>query len=528
MGGQEQGKSIMNHLKTKILFIIVLFSVLPNTSSASFKIKEPLVQLCKKIFANKTSKNSHTDPENSDYFIINHHLNMAIPYIRNDPILLRHLEEFRADITPLLEGENPPPDLPHIQKKFNRLVLPWLFWRSTEVNTDSKSFLKMKFKDNNGNNLQEWGEESLGRSLNEQEVQALEEAYSYDIGWEDIKLDVQFFTKQKILEEAGFSEKEMDQLGRKATLRGRKTIALEAPQRTSIETELTAQGYDPDNIKGIDEIEELMAVGKQLLDLKWDRIDIYTAHIPYLAQKLREYIAYMETAAGNSTQRKSFEQLKEYVEILIAEKGVSYDKWLAVSLRLADILSEVSYPIHVMVRDLLWIFPNRIVMPTIAGVVGIMALNGTRSEKVESIALVKQDTLVDGNELTPISVVYHDKTHILHNAGTDKSFYDELKKLRGKLPVKIIQNAETAYHNLTHESSNKIKFNNDFLEITVKTLRFELISNFFRFQYIHNKQEEAFKTIAQEELKQKAQVIIDDFMYVFNKINQSKAQQANP
>ena len=512
---------MMNNLKTKSLFVIVLFLGSPSTSYARFEIKKSISRFCEKVFTNRASRSSHTDTEDFDYFIINH-LNTVISYSRDDPILLRYLEEFRTNVTPLLGKENSLSDLFRIQKRFDRLIFPWLFWRSAE--RDSKNLFKMEFRDNNRNRLQEWAEDSLGRSLNEQEVQALKEAYSYDIGWVDIRLDVQFFTKQKILKEAGFSEREMDQLGRKTTLRGRKTLVLEIPQRTSIETALRARGYEPDFIKGIDETEELKVAGKQLLD-KLDEIGIYTVHSPYLGQKLREYIAYMEEGISNSTQREKFDRLKEYVEILIEEEGVTYDKWLAVSLRLADILSESTNPRPILLQNLLKILPKRIVMPTIAGLIGYMSLSGTRSEKVESIALVRQNTFVDGNELTPIGVVNHDKVHVTNNNGTDKSFYNELENLRGKLPVKIIQNAELAYHNITHESQNKVEFNSDFLEIIIDTLRFELLSNFFRFQYIHQyKSEEEFEAVDPEDLKRKAQVIIDDFTHVFNEINQRKAR----
>ena len=496
---------MMNNLKTKILFLIVLLLGSPSVSYSRFKIREAIVRFCENTFANKVRKSARTN--------INY-LNQMIPHFEGDPVLLRHLEEFHADVMPFLTGErNSLSDLLSIQKKFNRLISTWLFWRSTETGS---IFFDVQISEGIRRKLQKWGEDSLGRSLNEQETQALKEAYSYNVKRTDIRLDVQFFTKQKILREAGFSEREMDQLGRKLTLRGRKTIVLEIPQIASIEAALRAQGYEPDHIKGMDETKELMVAGKQLLD-KLDETDIYTAHIPYLAQKLKQYIAYMEKGISNSTQRERFERLKEYVEILIEEEGVTYDKYLAVSLRSAHILLEGDIPISF--QSLLRLFPKRIVMPTIAGLIGYMSLSETRSEKVESIALVRKNKFVDGVEMTPTGVIYHDMAHILDSDRTDKIFYNGLKKLRGKLPAKIIQNAVLAYHLLTHESSAKVTFTNKLLEITVHNLRFELLSNFFPTTSKKSKEEREEK-VDFEVWKQKAQVIIDDFIYVFHEINQ--------
>lgn len=531
---------MMNSLKIKSLFALVLFLSISSASYARFEVKRTVFRFCEKVFKIRVSKNTHMSTEDLGHSIINHLTMVVVGNRRDDPVLSRYIDEFRANILSLIQREenslsdsslssyfdkfranatslfqkegNSLSELLHIQERFNRLIFPWLFWRSTERN--SKEIFNMRgLRGSNKNRLRKWAEDSLGRSLNEQEVQALEEAYSYDIGWMDIRLDVQFFTKQKILKEAGFSEKEMDQLGRKATLQGSGTIALEIPQRTSIETLLRGQGYEPDSIKGMDETEELKVVGKQVLE-RFDEIGkYYTVHSPYLAQKLKEYIAYMEKGISNSIQRKNFERLKEYLKILIEEEGVTYDKFLAVSLRSVDILSENDRPNSLLLQDFLKLLPERIAMPTIAGLIGYMSLNDTRSEKVESIALVRENTFVDGNELTPIGVVNHEKFHIIDADRTDRNFYNKLKQLRGKLPVETVQNAEIAYHNLTHESQTVPLFTIDFLEMTIDSLRFELLSNFFRLQY---KNEEEFRAADFKDLEQKAQVIIDDFEYVFN------------
>ena len=90
-------------------------------------------------------------------------------------------------------------------------------------------------------------------------------------------------------------------------MRGRRTIALEIPKRASIEAYLRMRGYLPAYIRGMDEIEELIAVGNQLREKE---VNPYEDHIPYLARKLREYIAHMEIGIRNSTQEEQFDSFK--------------------------------------------------------------------------------------------------------------------------------------------------------------------------------------------------------------------------
>lgn len=87
----------------------------------------------------------------------------------------------------------------------------------------------------------------------------------------------------------------------------------------------------------MDEWEKWIAVGKQLREQK--EADAYTVYFPYLARKLREDIAYMETGIKTSWQREQFELLKAYIALIIKEEAVTYEQWLAVSLRFSDILS---------------------------------------------------------------------------------------------------------------------------------------------------------------------------------------------
>ena len=73
---------------------------------------------------------------------------------------------------------------------------------------------------------------------------------------------------------------------------------LEIPPGTLTESYLRVRGYSPIYTRGMEEIEELIAVGKQLR-----KVNPYETHVPYLGRKLREYIVFMETGITNSRQQ---------------------------------------------------------------------------------------------------------------------------------------------------------------------------------------------------------------------------------
>lgn len=147
------------------------------------------------------------------------------------PTLLRYLYRFKTQAELFLTQRISLSASLNIQRKLDGLVLPWALWGTTTLG--KAVFISIKdpeksFKES----FQEWGEVSIGRSLSEKEIQALTEIYSYSerrdveamsIGW-DMMVATRYFLKQKILREAGFSEKEREQLGWKTVLRTDRTI----------------------------------------------------------------------------------------------------------------------------------------------------------------------------------------------------------------------------------------------------------------------------------------------------------------
>lgn len=454
-------------------------------------------------------------------------------WFHQHPILLRDLLKFREELESLLKQKPSRSDSLHMQDKLERMVLPWVFWRPKSIERDA--FVKHSEKAITGEevftliknpektlkkSLQEWGEFNLGRSLTEQEVQALEKAFNYEAE-RDTMVEVQYFIKQKILEEAGFSKKELDLLGRKTVLRGSETVSIEIPQRTSEEARLKAKGYNSAYTRGMDEILELIAVGKQLLK---QNINPYTTHVPYFAKKLREYIAYMEKGISNPTQREEFDLLKQYVELLIKEEGVTYEQFIMVSLRLPNMLSTRNPNlINNTAQELVYDFPETFAFPTTVGILGIIALNTIRSENFESIGLVNRQTAYDGAEKgEPVFLSYHDIIHIKANKdGTHKGFYDKIKEKREHWPVEKGKNVELAYHILTHETPT-IRSNafvddpklSQYVEFTLRYIKRDVISK------------EVIDLSTDRD--QKVQAVLDDLEQAFNEIRNEIMREHMP
>ncbi len=438
-----------NLISNKNFFTFFLFVILISLSYAvsANNISQHL-KSCKKSFKNVTNG---TERVHNLSARLDRVLEEEKIWLHQHPILSWDLHEFRIKLDYLLNQEFSFSDSLRIQEKLDGLVLPWIFWKSI----NPKFFISIKDPDKDlKKNIQEWVELSLGRTLNEVELQALEEAYNYTVKW-DIMVDIQYFTKQKILKAAGFSERDLDQLGQKTPFRGNEKVSLQIPQRTSTEAHLKAKGYNPAYTRGMDAIEELVAVGKQLREKS---VNPYTTHIPYFAKKLREYITYMETGINNSIQREQFELLKKYTEIIIKEEGVTYEQWIAISLRLPDILSNEKPDIidPSIVQELLKLFPETIVLPTTIGEIGIIPLNTIRSERIEPIGLVTSKRVVDGKEEVPLGFAFHDILHIWASDGVEARFYSEIAKRRDSLSVEKGQNVELAYHILTHETSTGV------------------------------------------------------------------------
>ena len=161
-------------------------------------------------------------------------------WLQQNPTLLRELYKFRTNAVSLLTQRVSLSDSLHIQNELNKLFLSLDFLGPTDY-LGRRSFLSIRNPERDlMKDLKEWGE-------------ALKAAYDYNVRW-DMMVEIRYFTKQKILEEAGFSEKEREQLGWKKILGAKNTLELEIPQRTMRENRLSILGYNSAYTRGIDEM----------------------------------------------------------------------------------------------------------------------------------------------------------------------------------------------------------------------------------------------------------------------------------
>ena len=454
----------------KVQIFILFIGLIP--SSHAFSVKEGWdyfqkeVQLCREGFLKKVrGSDTGKDRVHSLMRRMDRALVDKEGWLRGKtPALLKELYEFRAQTEALLTQRISVSESLNIQTELEGLVLSYAFWGITQdIEILGKAtFVSLKDSERDSKkNFQEWAEAQMGRELIEKEVRALEEVYNYSITdrWDmryrqlswDLMVAERHFFKKNILKEAGFSEEEIEKLGWKKVLRGKRTIEVKIPPRVREEARLRKQEFNTAYTRGADEWEEWMAVTEQLRETE---MNPYEDHVPYFAKKLREYMAYMERGIKTSWQREQFELLKSYTELIIREEGVTYVQFLAVSLRVPDILSNEDRPgtAHPFVaQEQASKFPQKMAVPITVGELGFIPLNKGEGPEVSPIALVTSTRMIDGSERNPIAVAYHDENHIELKPGTEKWFHEELMKRKENLPFERRRNIELAYHILVYE-----------------------------------------------------------------------------
>ena len=458
----------------KVQIVILFIGFIP--SSHAFSVKEGWdyfqkeVQLCREGFLKKVRGDStgkdrvHSLMRRMDRALVDKE-----GWLRGKaPTLLKELHEFRAQTEALLTQRISVSESLNIQTELEGLVLSYAFWGITQdIEILGKAtFVSLKdSKKDFKKNFQEWAEARLERELTEKEVRALEEVYNYSVTdrWDmryrqlswDLMVAERHFLKKNILKEAGFSEEEIEKLGWKKVLRGKRTVELTIPSKTAEEARLKKKGFNSAYTSGADEWEELMAVTEQLREKE---MNPYEDHVPYFAKKLREYMAYMEKGIQTSWQREQFDLLKSYIELIIGEEGVTYVQFLAVSLRMPDILSNEDRPGTAdpfIAQQRASKFPQEMAVPTTLGELGFIPLSKGEGPKVSPMALVTSTRMIDGSEQNPIGAAYHDNGHIEFKPGTEKWFHEELMKRKERLPFEQWRNIELAYHILVYETTYK-------------------------------------------------------------------------
>ena len=146
-------------------------------------------------------------------------------------------------------------------------------------------------------------------------------------------------------------------------------------------------------------------------------------------------------------------RLEKQAKARIKQKGVTYDWWVRFNYELVSVIDSSSfaqYDISAVVSS----FPISILMPTIIGEMGIMAINRMGLHGVDPVGVVNHYKRVDAmGEVSPQIFFAHDIGHAVSmimkraRASYNGRFYKELMERVKNLPVEKRKNMEFAYFN---------------------------------------------------------------------------------
>ena len=298
--------------------------------------------------------------------------------------------------------------------------------------------------------VQEWGERTLGRNLDKIELDLLVVFYERKPS-SAVKTQV-LHKRSRNFRELNFSKKEIEILSQREIKPDfTEAIKINIPERTQEEKKLKAQGFNAAYRRGIDEVNEWIAVREQLVKLK---ADPYLTHVDYFAEKMREHIGYIEEGVTTTSQIRNLDRLKKYAKILIEKKQVSYYRWLKFSLSLSRILDEKTSFIWYqdgyfdINEKIVKSFPDYIAIPTTIGEMGIIAMNKGSAHGVHPLGLIREK-----NSLYFFS---HDVSHYTPDRSSGLIYNKLIEHTKG-LPLEKRKNIELAYFILIHEGDLQVK-----------------------------------------------------------------------
>ena len=350
--------------------------------------------------------------------------------------------------------------------------------------------------------VQKWGESTLGRTLSADELHLLEAFYKENPSSE-IKAKI-LRRRVRDFDQFNFSEKEIEILAqREIRLEFVETVKIKIPKNTQEEKALETQGFNASYRRGMDEINEWIAVREQLVRSK---ADPYLTHVDYFVKKMREYIVYVEGGVTTSSQARDLNRLKQHAEELIDKKQVTYYEWLKFNLSLSRVFDESSSTTlyddghfiinHTMIKK----FPNHIGIPTVLGEMGIIAMNKGSAHGVYPLGLKRDKESLDFF------------THDMFHFDPDRSsqlVYDKLVTHIKNLPLEKRKNIELAYFILTHEGDFAVEISDPKNVLSKIQEQIDLVLR------PDNEELEGLIDVSHERSK-KVQTLINDFLRVYH------------
>ena len=307
---------------------------------------------------------------------------------------------------------------------------------------------------------------------------------------------------------------------------------LLVPHKTNEELKLKEQGFSSAYVRGIDKVNEWISVVNQLRKLK---VNPYKTHIEYFVGSIEAHIERVREGLdpSNVYALRTLERLKRHAERTVQREEVTYYWWLRFNYALskvsdftmsnADIMRGRSILRGVERNNLVNRFPAYIVMPTIIGKMGVMAINRANQADIYIGGLISGKGTGHGEELvSPEWFFDHDiSTHAV-NAINGKSTYrdndhseryDLLVEKMGSLTGEKRKHVELAFYILMHERGDAAFLEKRFLYIQslIHSTLSAQIYNKFNFRGL-------LDTSSNERIAEQIREVVDDFMEIVKEV----------
>ena len=170
------------------------------------------------------------------------------------------------------------------------------------------------------------------------------------------------------------------------------SISLNIPPRTQEAEALNKKGFGPIYTRGLDEVNEWIAVADQL---RKANVDPYKTHIGCFADKIAAHIVHLrklimsfDTEPEKGKALEYVEQMETEAEQAINEKQVTYQWWINFNHKLLQFGKTPSgdFNHENTLKKLIHYFPMVILMPTSIGEMGVIAMNREHAKHEEKKA----------------------------------------------------------------------------------------------------------------------------------------------
>ena len=246
------------------------------------------------------------------------------------------------------------------------------------------------------------------------------------------------------------------------------------PPSTNKKIQLEKQGFAPDYTAGIDQMNEWVAVRRQLQELK---ANPYKTHIKYFEDQVPDHIAHIRKGLKDNyspssissgskleDQLRRLEILEEEAKKAILDEKVTYKWWLEFNERLSQLMSGEGAVLSkagvFRIRNQIKQFPLKIIIPTTEAELGIMTFNKAGIEGIYPAGLINKPAAeADGIGYSANGFFLHDfehaefvgNQHFLMHSVSHRLFHKRLLRNIENLPPDKRKRAEAVYFTTTHE-----------------------------------------------------------------------------